>query len=748
MLPKYTFVVILMLLAVPPARTSGWLTQIDTLREVAVALTSDPNPAYVNQQVEYTVKLTASPTPTGTITFKEGKTVLATAALVNGQASFSKVYAKAGSFSIVANYSGDTNYETANSNTVVEVVKKYITSTTVTSGLNPSVYGQSVTLSATVTTGAPNGPTGTVTFRNGVVNLGTPRLNGNVATLTRRTLPAGRLAITAIYNGDSASSTSTSAVLTQVVDPATTTTTVTSELNPSQQGQSVHFVSKVQSPTVVPAGTVSFKAGSTNLGTVTLSGGKASVTTTTLPAGNTTVTATYNGTADITGSSAFLVQTVNSSPLGRIKHVLIIFQENRTPDNLFHDQVLIDRGADIASSGQISNGNTIPLTPVSLTTFYGLDHSHTAFLRAWNHGAMNGADKVGVFCVPGHTNCAPAHPQYQYINPSEVQPYFLLAETYTFGDRMFQTNQGASFAAHQYMISGTSAVAEHSTIFVSGIPTQTSTGTGCLGPPGAHVNVIDTANPDPYTAQTTTTQLCYEHPTLTDLLDAATLSWKYYTPTAGSIWTSPNAINHLCGPNVPPPDATACIAPEWTNHVVVEGPKNKILTDIAAGQLSNVSWVIPNGGASDHAGGTNGSGPSWVASIVNAIGTSQYWADTAIIITWDDWGGWYDHVPPPLVRNSYEYGLRVPLIVVSPYAKPAYISHVTHDFGSILKFVEATFKLPTIDPAVGYADSRSDDLSDCFDFNQTPLLFSTIPAPLDANYFLNDESPATPPDDD
>jgi phospholipase C len=162
-----------------------------------------------------------------------------------------------------------------------------------------------------------------------------------------------------------------------------------------------------------------------------------------------------------------------------------------------------------------------------------------------------------------------------------------------------------------------------------------------------------------------------------------------------------------------------------------------------------VSWVIPDGKASDHSDISTGEGPSWVASVVNAIGNSQYWGNTAIIITWDDWGGWFDHVAPPSVRNSYEYGFRVPLIVVSPYAKAAYISHQNHDFGSILKFTETVFNLGSIDTqAGGYADSRADDLSDCFDFKQTPLTFTTIPSKYDASFFLNDKRPPSDPDDD
>lgn len=112
-------------------------------------------------------------------------------------------------------------------------------------------------------------------------------------------------------------------------------------------------------------------------------------------------------------------------------------------------------------------------------------------------------------------------------------------------------------------------------------------------------------------------------------------------------------------------------------------------------------------------------------------------------ITWDDWGGWYDHVKPTVI-NSDEYGFRVPLIVVSPYARKGYISHVTHDFGSILKFIEKQYGLGSL----GYADDRADDLSDCFDFSQKPLKFQTIPSRHGAGEFLNDRHIATDPDND
>ena len=188
----------------------------------------------------------------------------------------------------------------------------------------------------------------------------------------------------------------------------------------------------------------------------------------------------------------------------------------------------------------------------------------------------------------------------------------------------------------------------------------------------------------------------------------------------------------------------------------------QIVTDIQNCELPSVTWVIPDGGASDHAGTNNGTGPAWVAAIVNQIGENAacpgtgetYWNDTAIIVTWDDWGGWYDHVAPPIrnsgsYQNSYEYGFRVPLIVISPYVKAAYISHQYNDFGSILKFIEETFSLPEVNPSVGYADTYAlGDLSDFFNYSQTPLPFTEIPADYDRQYFINKRGTPTPPDDD
>jgi len=442
-------------------------------------------------------------------------------------------------------------------------------------------------------------------------------------------------------------------------------------------------------------------------------------------------------------------------PPGKIEHIVIIFQENRTPDNLFHDPVLMNKGAEIASSGVNSLGQTIQLVPTTLGQNYDQSHQHDAFEQMYDNGKMDGADLIKITCSKGATNCPPANPNFMYVQASDVQPYFDMAEQYTFADHMFQTNQGPSFPAHQFIIGGTSEPSDPSQLFVAenplGIP-NSSADTGCIS---QNLALETVAVIDQLGNESSTIEPCFDHPSLTDNLNAAGITWRYYAPLKGSIWTAPNAIQHMCVPVTQSDGTIDCTGSDWVNNVSLQTQQDPapILTEIAAGQLRQVSWVIPNGPNSDHSGdpSTTG-GPSWVASIVNAIGNSSYWSNTAIIVAWDDWGGWYDHVPPPKIVNDgtswgsgYAYGFRVPMIVISPYAKPAYISKVNHDFGSILKFIESTFDVP----ALGFADTyANDDLSDCFNLTQTPIVFKTINAPLKADFFLHDNRPPTGPDDD
>ncbi|HTX58168.1 MAG TPA: alkaline phosphatase family protein, partial [Verrucomicrobiae bacterium] len=165
------------------------------------------------------------------------------------------------------------------------------------------------------------------------------------------------------------------------------------------------------------------------------------------------------------------------------------------------------------------------------------------------------------------------------------------------------------------------------------------------------------------------------------------------------------------------------------------------------GKLPAVTWVVPDAIDSDHPGDASDTGPSWVASVVNAIGQGPDWKSTAIVVVWDDWGGFYDSEPPPQLDFT-GLGIRVPCIVISPYAKKHYVDDTQYEFGSILKFIEQTFGLPPLGPtALGYTDTRATSITNAFDFTQAPRSFTPIPAPYPPSYFLHRPPSHKPPDD-
>lgn len=432
----------------------------------------------------------------------------------------------------------------------------------------------------------------------------------------------------------------------------------------------------------------------------------------------------------------------DAAPATPFRHVVIVIQENRTPDNLFGAFRAQVPGADLAASGVTSKGQTVPLTPVPLGHTYDLDHKHQAFVEMYDQGRMDGADLVQCYAATLQQLC-PAFPQFRYVNGADVAPYFAMARDYGFANRMFQTNQGPSYPAHQFLLSGTSQLSATSVLFASENMMNTDEPIGCAAPPDQRVEVIG-----PGGAEEGWVFPCFEHQTLPDLLDRhrPPIPWRYYAPSAGSIWTAPNSIRHLCRPS----DGN-CAAPIWSNGTIELRPP-QVLLDIARRKLEPVSWVIPDGHYSDHASyDQDGTGPSWVAAIINAIGQSSYWSNTAIIVTWDDWGGWYDHVAPPPSAGRpfgyYELGFRVPLLVVSAWTPRGYISNTQHDFGSVLHFVEKMFSLGLIPPG-DFADARADDLADFFDFHAAARKFVPIPAPLPGRYFIDDTRSPTPPDSD
>ena len=474
---------------------------------------------------------------------------------------------------------------------------------------------------------------------------------------------------------------------------------------------------------------------------------------------------------------ALLVQAQNSYVPGPrtspFQHIVVIFQENRTPDNLFyglcsppygraascsttpdssHYNIQTDHWANLKSPA----GYTTP-TPIPLANAYDLSHAHSGFRAMCDADPATGVCKMdGAINVACSGTC-PAEPQYKYVDNSQglLNPYLDLATQYGWANYMFQTNQGPSFPAHQFIFGGTSApTAADDAAGIFAAENMSGTGisgtsaiAGCIAESTTTVQLV---GPSGLEDPSQRIYPCFEHQTLPDVLPS-NITWRYYAPSAGSIWTAPDAIQHICESSGP---GGVCEGQLWASNVDLK-PAD-VLTDIASCNLRNLSWVIPSGQNSDHAAGNDGGGPSWVASIVNAIGSSTacdngtgYWRNTAILITWDDWGGWYDHVPPPILgypQGGYQLGFRVPLIVVSAYTPGHYIDNVAHDFGSILRFVEGNFAVKQ--GALQFADARADnDLQSFFSYVWGPRPFKTIAAPLKASFFINDKRKATDPDD-
>jgi YD repeat-containing protein len=286
------------------------------------SVSSSVNPSVYGQSVTFTGTVghsSGTATPTGTLTFKDGSTTLGTRTLSNGSATFSISSLAVGSHSITVSYGGDSNYNASTSGTLTQTVNKDATTTSVTSSVNPSVYDQSVTFTATVGVSAPGAgtPSGTVSFLDGSTTLGTASLSSGSASFSTSTLAVGTHSITVSYAGDGNDLSSTSSALSQVVNKASTGTTVVSSVNPSTYCQNVTFtatVSAVSPGGGTPSGTVTFLDGSTTLGTQTLSGGTASFSTSALSIGSHSITVSYGGDGNFTTStSTALSQTVQQA---------------------------------------------------------------------------------------------------------------------------------------------------------------------------------------------------------------------------------------------------------------------------------------------------------------------------------------------------------------------------------------------------------------------------------------------------
>ncbi len=385
-----------------------------------------------------------------------------------------------------------------------------------------------------------------------------------------------------------------------------------------------------------------------------------------------------------------------------IDHVVFLVKENRTFDHLFGRFP----GADGVIEGVRCDGTVIPLARAEDDS-PGAQHSFTGGITAINGGRMNCFDQLdGGYRAETYT---------QYW-PEDIPNYYRIAEEFTLGDRFFSSTYGPTFIEHFW------TVASQTNRYVGNErPLEGDGGTdGHIGDycddeterirsfPHLDPDEVETIFELEERAETLTIEEdwfvdrwpCDDVKTLPDLLENRGIDWKYYTSS------SPYHQAFKTIPHVR-------YGPMWKKVV----HSSTFLPDLEAGKLPAVSWLIPEMIDADHPGyGSLCRGENWTVEVLNAIMASPEWENTVVFITWDDFGGFYDHVPPPHL-DIYGYGPRSPLLVVSPWAKPGFIFSETADFSSVLRFIERVHGLP----ALTDRDRDANDLMNALDFSQEPI---------------------------
>ena len=449
----------------------------------------------------------------------------------------------------------------------------------------------------------------------------------------------------------------------------------------------------------------------------------------------------------------------------KIKHVVIIMQENRSFDNYFGAYPRADGIPGIAG-----HPGTIPCVPDpreggcqqpwhdSKDTNAGGPHMHVDAVKDIDEGKMDGfigsvessksfdTDKATCAINLESPTCVDV---MGYHTAAEIPNYWKYAENFVLQDHMFEPVNSWSLLSHLYMVSGWGASCTNpnepstcSTDLVNpdadGVPQSETTGEFSAGPGILEPGDGDDVEGSPQTPDYGWTDLTY-------LLHKDNVSWRYYLEQG----TEPDCASGemTCVPQVqlvstpeiwnPLPDFVTVHQDKQISNIVAT---TQFFEDVHAGNLPSVSWVVPSGDDSEHPPATISAGQDHVTRVINAIMESPDWSSTAIFLAWDDWGGFYDHVKPPVV-DGQGYGLRVPGLVISPYARKGFIDKQQLSFDAYLKFIEDDFLGgQRIDPLTdGRPDPRPDvrenvstlgTLMRDFNFNQAPrpaMLLPTLP---------------------
>jgi len=426
----------------------------------------------------------------------------------------------------------------------------------------------------------------------------------------------------------------------------------------------------------------------------------------------------------------------------RIKHVVVIQQENRSFDSYFGTYPGADGIPMVDGVPTVCNPD--PRTALCQRPYHdpndtngGGPHGLANARGDIDGGRMDGfvreAEGASRGCGnPDAPQCRPDAPPdvMGWHDAREIPNYWAYAKTYVLQDHLFEPNTSWSLPAHLFLVSEWSAVC------------------GVAHQPSSCRNAVDDPTPPPDFSGAPNGTTDYAWTDLTWLLHGGGVSWRYYVLKG----TEPDCADDEAV-NCPPVTQNATTPGIWNplpwfDTVKDDGQLDNIesVDDLYSaardGTLPAVSWVVPSGDVSEHPPGQISRGQAWVTSVVNALMRSPDWGSTAIFLGWDDWGGFYDHVPPPTVDQN-GYGLRVPGLVISPYARKGFVDHQVLSFDAYAKFIEDDFLGGArLDPRTdGRPDPRPDvretmpilgDLRADFDFTQpprAPVLLPIHPSP-------------------
>jgi phospholipase C len=380
-----------------------------------------------------------------------------------------------------------------------------------------------------------------------------------------------------------------------------------------------------------------------------------------------------------------------------IRHVVLLFQENNSFDEILGKLCVTDARCDGATTGTTSDGQTRTLTPEP-DILPNVAHSVEAQTASIDGGKMDGFDKIQGCTAADNYAC------YSQVSPRQIPNLAALARSFVISDRTFEETDSPSFGGHIAL------AASQLDGFQGDAPGQPSgAGWGCdsnlTAPwinPATHVkSQVPACIPRPDGSGPFTASPVASVPTIMDRLDAAGYPWRIYdgdygTSHAGYAWA-------VC------PMFANCLYSADEKGMTSEA---QIIQDANHNALPSLSLVIPAPTESQHNSDSITQGDNWIGSVVSSIENSPDWDSTAIFITYDDCGCFYDHVPPPA-----GLGIRVPMVIISPYAKAAYTDSTVASFASVLAYMEHTLSVPSLNGD----DSSAYDYAHSFDYSQAPL---------------------------